>query len=268
MSKRNIYISDYNNFDCETKDFSQWIKPVEARRMSMLLKRAVASAESITNKSALSPDAVIVATGYGCWSNTEKILQAMSQDPAAALPTAFMQSTHNTVASLLAIRNGWHAYNSTVSAGTLSVECAFMEAWTLMQLKKAKTVLVGAYDEVTQTLEKSMNNEFGQNINAVPVSTSFLLTSNNINSTAKAEVIDVITESLHDYPVLMERLTDMGIDRYIEAADMNCFSPVAGGLGLAKIMNTFENNPGKNKKIAWVNTSNCNIMAIVLKSLL
>lgn len=264
MSKRKIYISDYNNFDCEIKDFSQWIKPMDARRMSILLKRAVASAETVTRKGAVTPDAVIVATGYGCWSNTEKILHAMSQDTAAALPTAFMQSTHNTIAALLAIRNGWHSHNSTVSAGILSAECAFMQAWTLMQLRKADNVLVCACDETTPILETSMKNEHGQHIHPVPVSSSFLLSANNTNGTAKAEVVDVITESLQDYPVLMDRLSEIGIDAYIDASELDCFSPVAGGLGLAKILNMFKDNPGQNKKMAWVNTSHCNIMAIIL----
>lgn len=62
-------------------------------------------------------------------------------------PTLFMQSTHNTIGSALAIRTGCHGYNTTYSQGEDSMEWALRDAVRQIETGKAKSVLVSSFDE-------------------------------------------------------------------------------------------------------------------------
>ena len=68
-------------------------------------------------------------------------------------PTLFMQSTHNTLSSAIAIRTKCHGYNVTYSQGADSLTWALRDARRLIETGKAKTVLVGCHDEATPTLQ-------------------------------------------------------------------------------------------------------------------
>ena len=58
-----------------------------------------------------------------------------------------MQSTHNTVSSLIAMQLKCHGYNATFSHGTDSFEHARRDAENLLKLGLAKTALVLGFDE-------------------------------------------------------------------------------------------------------------------------
>ena len=79
--------------------------------MGKILKRAVATSKEALNASGLNTvDAIITGTGYGCIENTEFFLDALSREGEQLLkPTYFMQSTHNTVSSLVAIQDNYGA---------------------------------------------------------------------------------------------------------------------------------------------------------------
>lgn len=62
-------------------------------------------------------------------------------------PTLFMQSTHNTIGSSVAIRLRCHGYNTTYTQGARSMEWALRDARDLIRTGKARTVLVGCHDE-------------------------------------------------------------------------------------------------------------------------
>ena len=62
-------------------------------------------------------------------------------------PTLFMQSTHNTIASAIAIRTACHGYNITYSQGDASAEWAVRDAKMLLRKGEVKNVLVCAFDE-------------------------------------------------------------------------------------------------------------------------
>ena len=64
-------------------------------------------------------------------------------------PTCFMQSTHNTIASNIAIKTHCHGYNATYTQGMQSLKWAMRDAELLLQSGKVKTVLVGCHDEST-----------------------------------------------------------------------------------------------------------------------
>ena len=133
--------------------FKDYVSPIEARRMGKILKRAIATSKEAIKASGLEAvDAIITGTGYGCIENTEFFLDALSKDGEQMLsPTYFMQSTHNTISSLVAIQMKNHGYNVTYAHKGISFDSALQDAWLQMRLGKIKSALVGGHDEMTET---------------------------------------------------------------------------------------------------------------------
>lgn len=127
------------------------IVPSEARRMSKILKRTVCTAITSLNESSVKqPDAIITGTGMGCMENSEKFLIDLSRFGENCLkPTLFMQSTHNTISSLIAIILKCHGYNNTYSHKGISFESALLDAWIQMKSGMIRNAMVGSHDEVT-----------------------------------------------------------------------------------------------------------------------
>ena len=132
-------------------DSREFIVPSEARRMSKILKRTICTSISALNKAGLSePDAIITGTGTGCMENSEKFLIDLSRYGESCLkPTLFMQSTHNTISSLIAIVLKCHGYNNTYSHKDISFESSLLDGWLQVCGGMARNVLVGSHDEVT-----------------------------------------------------------------------------------------------------------------------
>lgn len=132
-------------------DYKEFITPIEARRMGKLLKRAVAtSIKTLKIVNCTKPDAIIVGTGLGCVEHTEKFLNAViDNDEECLSPTSFMQSTHNTISSQIALRIKCHSYNCTYSHRAISFDSALLDAIMQMELGKIETALVGGHDEMT-----------------------------------------------------------------------------------------------------------------------
>ena len=133
--------------------FKDYVSPIEARRMGKILKRAVATSKDALKAASLeSVDAIITGTGYGCIENTEFFLDALSNEGEQLLkPTYFMQSTHNTISSLVAIQTKNHGYNVTYAHKGISFDSALQDAWWQFQLGKIDSALVGGHDEMTET---------------------------------------------------------------------------------------------------------------------
>jgi 3-oxoacyl-(acyl-carrier-protein) synthase len=134
-------------------NFKNYISSIEARRMGKILKRAVATSKEALNASGLDTvDAIITGTGYGCIENTEFFLDALSREGEQLLkPTYFMQSTHNTVSSLVAIQMKNYSYNVTYAHKGISFDSALQDAWLQFRLGKIESALVGGHDEMTET---------------------------------------------------------------------------------------------------------------------
>ena len=139
-------------------DWRSVFSVMEARRMGRLLKRAVwTSSEALKAAGVAVPDAVIIGTDYGCIDHSEQFLKGVKGiDGAPLKPTHFMQSTHNTIASLIAIRLGCHGYNATYSHRGRSFESALRDAATQIALGDIDTALVGWFDEMTPLLTESL----------------------------------------------------------------------------------------------------------------
>lgn len=139
----------YNRaLEAEYRDF---IPAMEARRMGKVLKRAIATSLTALDKAELNyPDAILTGTGLGCIEHTEKFLSSMVKEGEEFLnPTYFMQSTHNTISSQIALRLKCHSYNTTYSHQGISFESALMDACQQFQLGKINNALVGGHDEMT-----------------------------------------------------------------------------------------------------------------------
>ena len=132
-------------------NFREWINPLESRRMGKILKRALVTAMKVMKDTDVSqPDAIITGTGLGCIENTELFLDQLCREGEEMLkPTYFMQSTHNTISSLVSIHTKCHGYNATYAHKEASFDGALEDAWTQMQLGRNRTALVSGQDEMT-----------------------------------------------------------------------------------------------------------------------
>ena len=132
-------------------ELREFVSAGEARRMGKLMKAATMSSLKALQAAGIeTPDAIITATAFGMLETSEKFLLDMLENCEETLsPTLFMQSTHNTIGSSIAIRTKCHGYNMTYSQGKDSLEWALRDARRLIATGKAKTVLVGCHDEAT-----------------------------------------------------------------------------------------------------------------------
>jgi 3-oxoacyl-(acyl-carrier-protein) synthase len=137
----------------EDPQFREWLNPMESRRLSNILKRALVTAIKVKRDSGIEqPEAVITGTGLGCIENTELFLNQLCREGEELLkPTYFMQSTHNTVSSLIGINGKIHGYNSTYSHKGVSFDSALMDAIVQMRLGDINNALVTGNDEITPT---------------------------------------------------------------------------------------------------------------------
>nr|MCR5334592.1 beta-ketoacyl-[acyl-carrier-protein] synthase family protein [Bacteroidaceae bacterium] len=103
----------------QLKDYKDVISPLEARRMGKLQKASTMTAMRALSRAGVKcPDAIITATKYGMLDTSIQFLDDMENNGESLLkPTLFMQSTHNTLGSAIAIRLKCHGYNTTYTQG-------------------------------------------------------------------------------------------------------------------------------------------------------
>ena len=132
-------------------DIRQFVKPLEVRRMGKIMKSSLLSSlKALFEAGIETPGAIITGTAYGCLENSERLLEQISENGESMLkPTYFMQSTHNTIGSNIAIKTHCHGYNVTYTQGEHSLEWAIRDAELLLKSGTVKNVLVGLHDEST-----------------------------------------------------------------------------------------------------------------------
>lgn len=137
---------------CVEPDYTQYVDAKLIRRMSRIIKMGVAAAsEALAHANLPSPDAIITGTAYGCLADTDQFLTRLVEFKETLLsPTAFIQSTHNTVAAQIALMLKCHNYNNTYVHKGSSFEAALTDAISLLEEGDAQNVLVGAADEITE----------------------------------------------------------------------------------------------------------------------
>lgn len=132
-------------------DYKQYLDPKAIRRMSRIVKMGLTTAKDALQKAGVEqPDAILTGTAYGCLEDTGVFLRGMiSQNEQDLSPTAFIQSTHNTVGAQIALNLKCHQYNNTFVHKGFSFEHALIDALLLLAEGDAQQVLAGAIDELT-----------------------------------------------------------------------------------------------------------------------
>ncbi|MCF8257959.1 MAG: beta-ketoacyl synthase chain length factor [Flavobacteriales bacterium] len=150
----------------QSPDYKAYVSPAQIRRMSTVLKMGVAAGvEALRQAGDAEADAIIVGTGLGCIQDTLKFVGAMyGSAEGTQSPTAFIQSTHNSIAGQLALLLSNRNYNMTHTQGNLSLACALLDARLLLAEGDAQQVLVGAVDEMTAD-ERAMINALAEKFN-------------------------------------------------------------------------------------------------------
>jgi 3-oxoacyl-[acyl-carrier-protein] synthase II len=116
-------------------DYKQWIDVKQIRRMSRVVKMGVGAAHlSMEAAGITNVDAIITGTAYGCLDDTGVFLTKMvNQHEEMLTPTAFIQSTHNTVAGQIALLLGCNGYNNTFVHRGFSFENALLDAIMILK---------------------------------------------------------------------------------------------------------------------------------------
>lgn len=134
---------------------SQMVSGAEARRMTPQMRRIVAAARMAMQQTGITPDAILCETEWGCMAQSMRFLQDMLDNEEQQLkPTPFIQSTHNTVASLIAILTGNHGYNATYARHPSSPSAAMMDIRTQMALGQIRSALVLQFDEQVESWDQ------------------------------------------------------------------------------------------------------------------
>lgn len=137
-------------FDAIEPSYKEFIAPNLLRRMGRAIKMGVAAANiAIQQSDTKKVDAIITGTGLGCFEDSERFLLAMlNNDEQFLTPTSFIQSTHNTVGSQIALIMKCHDYNFTYVHRGFSFESTLQDSLMLFEEGK-ETILVGGIEEHT-----------------------------------------------------------------------------------------------------------------------
>lgn len=201
--------SDYVR--AQEPDSREFIVPSEARRMSRILKRCICTALTALNQAGIhDPEAIITGTGMGCMENSEKFLIDMAVFGENCLkPSLFMQSTHNTIGSLIGIVLKSHGYNNTYSHQGTSFESALLDGFVQLKLGAISNALIGSHDENTPfaaLTSKCIHPEYGV---LTEVSMSAVLTTEASDAVCEVESVQILHRaSTSEVRELLSRDTD------------------------------------------------------------
>ena len=147
---------------CQEPDYTNYIDPRQLRRMSRIIKMGVAAGTiALRNAHIEVPDGIITGTAYGCLEDTGIFLNKMIENKEHALnPTPFIQSTHNTIGSQIALLLQCQGYNQTYTQGAFSFENALLDCILQVQEDPRQTLLAGGIDEITET-SHNIQRRFG-----------------------------------------------------------------------------------------------------------
>ncbi|WBL20848.1 beta-ketoacyl synthase chain length factor [Zunongwangia sp. HRR-M8] len=150
----NAMVFHENIFPAREVNYKEHIKPMMLRRMSKAIKMGLLTAkQTLTEAGVDIPNSIIVGTGEGCKQDTEKFLEnILNENEQFLTPTAFIQSTHNTVGGQIALDLKCSGYNMTYTQNSASFESALIDAkLQFTEDMETRCVLVGGVDELAKT---------------------------------------------------------------------------------------------------------------------
>jgi len=133
-------------------DYKEYVDAKSLRRMSKMVRMGVYAAfDAMKDAGVNQPDAILTGTGMGCQKDTEKFLNGMiDNNETFGNPTAFMQSTHNTVGARVALMLGNQNENFTYVHRTFSFESALIDSMLMLTEEDKNNILLGGIDEITE----------------------------------------------------------------------------------------------------------------------
>lgn len=163
------------NSEIIAPDYKKYIPSASLRRFSPVLRMAVTAAMECQNNIDAPFGAISIGTSLGCLKDTERFLQTFIQTKGNSIsPTAFIQSTHNTIAGAISIALHNHAYNMTHTQNSLSFETALVDALLCVD-EGNKNVLLGAADEAIDFLNKLKPGLINRSLNFTSGATCMIL---------------------------------------------------------------------------------------------
>jgi 3-oxoacyl-[acyl-carrier-protein] synthase II len=196
-------------FYAKEPDYTGEIPPMQLRRMSKAVRMGIGAAKFCLKNAALDKaDAISIGTAMGCLQDTEVFLGKMvEQNEQMLTPTAFIQSTHNTVAGQIALVIGCNGHNLTYVQRGHSFEHAMLNTYLHLQENPSQKVLVGGIDELTNN-SITVTTEAGvYNSNIKPgEGASFFLATNEPTSAKSICVKDIHTFTTTDGAYALEQL--------------------------------------------------------------
>jgi 3-oxoacyl-[acyl-carrier-protein] synthase II len=147
---------------CVEPDYQHYLEVQQLRRMSRILKMGAAAGKMALTEAGLAvPDGIITGTSYGCLEDTGIFLKKMVENKELALnPTPFIQSTHNTIGSQIALLLKCQGYNQTYTQGAFSLESSLLDAILALKENPEQSLLTGGVDEITET-SHTIQKRFG-----------------------------------------------------------------------------------------------------------
>ena len=132
-------------------DYRTFADAKQLRRIGHVIRMGLATAMDCLKQAGVDmPGAIITGTALGCIEDTLTFLNRMVEFKEQLLPpTAFIQSTHNTVAAQIALSLKCHNYNNTFVHKGISFESALLDAQMLLLEGEANDILVGGMEEMT-----------------------------------------------------------------------------------------------------------------------
>lgn len=225
----NTYLQ--NIIPAVSPDYKSFIPPRALRRMSKAIRMGLTSAKIALKQAGITkPDAIVTGTGEGCKQDTEKFLEAiLNQDENLLTPTAFIQSTHNTIGGQLAQNLECTGYNVTYTQNSASLESALIDAQLLfLEQPDLNSVLVGGVDELSKKISSFMylDNQLKEQV----ISNSDLLKSDSSGT--------ITSEGAHFFSISAEKSEKT----YAELIDVSVFQAKTPGDVSEKILKLLQLN--------------------------
>ncbi len=218
--------------DVVAPDYKEFIPRNALRRLSPILRMGLTCAMECQQNTVEKFDSIVVGTALGCLKDTEKFLTTFITSTSDFLsPTAFIQSTHNTIGGQISLGLKNHSYNMTHTQNNLSFEVSVIDAMLCINDGK-KNVLVGAAEEKIPFLE-NLRPMIIREERPLSSGASFFVMSNEQSSVAISKVealfsIDSIEQEIKRF-LAEKNLSENEIDLVLSSESI--------ALDFPKIMN-------------------------------
>jgi hypothetical protein len=212
-------------YRCVEPDYKDISDVGSFRRMNRVQKFNLCAASTCLHRVNKSIDAIIIATGWGCIDSTYKFLERLfDQKGLPVNPAAFIQSTHNTMASQTAIYTKNNAFNNTITDDESPFELALDNALICMQDDDYHNILVGACDEITPQLADILSkiSKFGNREIIGEGGTCFILSKEKENNLAEIKYFSSLP--VENVPEIINNLSAQYSVDYLFTAQKENFS--------------------------------------------